>query len=270
MKLIATTSLLLAGSTISAFGAFFTFENGVVNTENAISEPEFEWVYIGPPFEVQTYMFQAVIDDYLSSPLGPTGATANTQNGFDLFDPGGGGLDIQLFSWQFATGGNDLDLYTGPGSLTLPPTDDDPGAEDYRYDTQNNTAPHNLSFYYDGVPWASGYVTRFVVEVENRFDLDATGWGNAVVTDFVAAGEDFFNELMSLSNGTGWLFFEVDEFVPYSIFDPATFLSSGTVHVVPEPATWAGILGLAVLGLVLFVRLRRKGSLSTAGALRGD
>lgn len=42
MNLIATTSLLLAGSTISAFGAFFTFENGVVNTQNAIIDPEFD------------------------------------------------------------------------------------------------------------------------------------------------------------------------------------------------------------------------------------
>lgn len=258
MKSLAVKSLLFACSVVSSFGVVITFENGAVNASGIQVEPQFEWVYFQIPFPgYQTYMFQSIIDDFVDSNFGPTGGTANGQNGFDLFDPGGGGLDISLLSWRFAEGGNNLSLYTGPGSLTQAPTNTDPGAEDYRYDSQNGTAPSNLSFYYDGNLWATGYVTRFVVNIDNRLDFQATGWGNAVVTDFVAAGEDFFVELMALSAGTGELFFEVDEFNAIQHTNPGTFLSSGTIHVVPEPSTWASLLGGAVFAFTLIFRRRR-------------
>lgn len=247
----------------SAQAAIVVYSNGVNNTADA-SGPN--WVYLpSPPYapETPSVMFRDIIHDYGSSEHGPSGASADSQSGFSIF--GGAGYDITQLSWQIGVvGGNDTDaamtLYTGPGTATVSPTTTTEGKEDYRYDDAGGTAAKNLVFYYDdgGGPdeWASGYITRFITTVTDIAADDATAVGDVVLTNFTAAGEDFFNEIMTLSGGSGEIIYTADSFVPVVIADPATFTSAGSWTVIPEPSTWAASIGAMAL-TVVFTRRRR-------------
>ncbi|WOO41183.1 PEP-CTERM sorting domain-containing protein [Rubellicoccus peritrichatus] len=244
MKLLLRLACASAALTaISASGASIIYNNGVTNTSNAS----------GPAWVAGSNMFLNIIDDYGGSPLGPSGGSGASQNGFDLFDPGGGGLDITLLSWTLGS----MTLYEGPGTATLSPGPATPGFEDYRYDDNGGLAPTNLTFFYNGAEWASGYVTRFVTEVANSADIDATGAGDAIITTNTPAGLAFFNEVMTLSSGTGQLSFVADSFTPVAPSDPGTFGSTGSITVVPEPSTMAALFGASALGIT-FIRRRRK------------
>jgi len=209
-------------------------------------------------------MFRDIINDYGGSPNGPSGASADAQVGFSIF--GGAGYDITKLSWEIGvvgagSGAAALSLYTGTDSATLSPTVASEGKEDYRYDTLAETAAKNLVFFYDSgsgpEEWASGYITRFVTTVTDIAADDATAVGDVLLTNSTVAGQDFFDEIMSLSNGTGALQYFADSFVPVQISDPATFISSGSWTVIPEPSTWAMLLGTGVLALAGFRRKNR-------------
>lgn len=243
MKLLLRSACAyLTFTAVSASAAFITYNNGVTNTASAT----------GPAWVGGTNMFLNIISDYGSSPLGPSGGSGATQDGFDLFNPGGGGLDITLLSWTLGT----MTLYQGAGTATLSPGPASAGFEDYRYDDNGGLAATNLTFFYNGAEWVSGYVTRFVTEVENNADFNATGAGDAVITSNTPAGLAFFNEVMALSSGTGQLSFVADSFTPVSPTDPGTFGSAGSITVVPEPSAWAAIFGASVLGIT-YIRRRR-------------
>ncbi|WP_269543201.1 hypothetical protein [Cerasicoccus fimbriatus] len=233
MKLLVYS--LFSLSTLSASAAFITYQNGVTNTINADGDP---WV-------TGTSMYLNIVDDYGSSPLGPSGATGNTTD-LDTFSPGGGGFDISLLTWEFGS----LDLYTGPGSVTQSPGPASPGFEDYRI----SGAGPNLTFYYNGDEWVTGDLTRFITAVDNVNDFEATGTGEATITNFTVAGTAFFNEIMSLTGGTGVITFTADGFSAVQGPDPATFTSDGTISIVPEPGVTAAGIGAIVLGAVLIRR----------------
>lgn len=216
-----------------------TYNNGVINTSDGS----------GPAWVTGSGgMFINIIEDYGGSPLGASGGSGATQSGFDLFD--GGGQDITLLSWTLS----EMTLYQGAGTATLSPGPASAGFEDYRYDDNGGLAAANLTFFYNGDEWASGYVTRFVTTVDNTSDFDATGAGDAVITSNTPAGLAFFNEVMTLSGNTGDLFFIADSFFSVSATDPGTFSSTGSITVVPEPSTYAALCGLAVLGVVALRR----------------
>ncbi len=206
-------------------------------------------------------MFRDIINNYGGSPNGPSGASADAQVGFSIF--GGAGYDITKLSWEIgvvgaASGTAALTLFTGVGAETFSPGVASEGKEDYRYDTQAGAAAKNLVFFYDSgsgpEEWASGYITRFVTTVTDIAAADATAVGDVLLTNSTVAGQDFFNEIMSLSNGTGTLQYLADSFVPVQLTDPATFISSGSWTVVPEPSTWSMLLGTGVLALAGFRR----------------
>ncbi|MEO0795617.1 MAG: hypothetical protein AAFX93_10660 [Verrucomicrobiota bacterium] len=240
MKLLnsVTVFIFAAGS---ASAAFINYSNGVTNTSNSS----------GPAWVGGSAMFLEIINDYGGSPLGPSGGSGDSQDGFNLFDPGGGGLDITLLSWELGS----MTLYQGAGTQTQSPGPATPGFEDYRYDDQGGVAPSNLSFSYNGTLWATGYVTQFVTEVANNVDPSATGSGTAVLTAHTVAGEDFFNEVNSLSGGTNIITYTASSFSPVSATDPGTFASAGQLIIVPEPQTYGLIVGTLVLGLA-YIRRR--------------
>lgn len=227
---------------IPLHGITITYDLGYTNTQNSS----------GPAWVSGSTMFLEIIEDFTGAP-GPSGATASSHVGFNLFEPGpgGGGMDIGLLSWRYGP----MTLAQGGDAVTLSPGADTPGFEDYRYDTQGGAAAPNLTFFYDGAQWASGYVTQFIVEVDNDADASASGSGTAVLTSNTVVGQDFMNEIMAASGGTGSLVFEASNFAPVVFADPGTFSSAGTITVIPEPSTGAFLGGLTVL---LAVALRRR------------
>lgn len=132
-------------------------------------------------------MFLNLIDDHVGSPSGPSGATASSHVGFDIFSLGGGALDVTQLSWTF-----DSMALLGVGvgdSINVSPGIATPGYEDYR----KSGVGDNLTFTYNGTDWASGEVTRFVIEVDNSSDASAVGYGTAVLNTMLdlTNGQDF-------------------------------------------------------------------------------
>lgn len=240
---ILTTASLLTLSSLSASAAVITYTDGITNVQNAS----------GPSWVAATNMFREIIPTWVGAPKA-SGATGATSSGFELFEPGGGGLDITLLTWEFTT----LTLLnSGVGdSVTVSPGVSSPGFEDYRYDTVGGTAPTNLTFKYNGVEWATGYITQFIVAVENSSDFDAIGTGTAVLTSNTLAGQDFMDEIETLSAGTFALDFVASSFNPVAGADPASFGSAGQINIVPEPQTYAMVAGAMTLGLAMLRRRR--------------
>lgn len=248
MKRTSLLSLVIFGVSVATLSAqTITYTDGRTNVENAS----------GPSWVGTTVMFQDIVTTYGGAP-GPSGATGATSTDIDLFDPGGGGMDITLLTWTFGP----MSL-TGVGvgdSATVSPGDASAGFEDYRYDNLGGTAATNLTFYYNGDEWLSGYVTRFLITVPDRFTPNATGTGTAFITANTAAGTNFYNEIMSITGGSGELAFSANNFVSTTGVDPESFTSTGSVTLVaavPEPATWTALAGAAVLGLACSRRRRR-------------
>lgn len=240
-----TRSFLLFSSLLAALAASaasINYTGGVTNAASAT----------GPSWVLGTNMYIQLVEDYASSPLGSSGAAGSSQNGFNLFDPlpGGGGLDITKLTWTFGT----LDLQgVGVGdSQTVSPTPVSAGVEDYRY----SGVPTNLTFFYDGVEWASGKVTQFLITVPNSNTAIATGSGSAVLTANTAAGQDFWDEINALTSGAMQIDFTAGNFNSVGASPAnATFTSDGTLTPVPEPSAWASFAGIAALAFGLY-RLR--------------
>lgn len=238
---------IVALATSSLRAATIYFEDGNVNAEFPT----------GPLWVNGTGMFQSLVYD---NPIATraSGAEASSQEGFNLFSPLGGGLDVTLLAWEFF--GLSL-MGIGDGdSLTQSPGIDSKGYEDYRYDDEGGDGVPNLYFYYNGDLWAMGFLTRFVVEVENEDSEDGIAWGTAYIHEVLPAGQDFYDEIMALSYNTGQLEFSVDSFTVYAwegLF--ASFSSSGSFTVVPESSTVAAVAGIVALTLVSLRRKRRAG-----------
>lgn len=263
MKNLLLATLSFSFCMLSAHAAVVTYVGGVTNTNTLAPN---NWVYLpNPPYPAMTVskMYQNIIRDYSGSPNGQSGATGATEVGFSIF--GGAGYDITKLSWVIGIdGGADTDpamsLYTGAGSETVSPGPASEGKEDYRYDTLGGTADKNLIFYYDnGVvleEWVSGYITRFVTTVTDIDADTATGFGEVVITESTAAGMDFFNEIMTLSNGTGLIEYTATNFLSTDLSVPGSFSSDGSFTVVPEPSSWASLVGVCALS-VAFLRRRK-------------
>ena len=246
MKRTSLLSLVILGVSVATLDAqTITYTDGRTNVQNA-SGP----AWVGP-----TVMFQDIVSTYGGAP-GPSGASGATSTDIDLFD--GGGMDITLLTWEFGP----MSL-TGIGvgdSVTVSPGAATAGFEDYRYDDMGGVAAANLTFFYEGAEWVSGYVTQFVITVPNNANPNATGTGSARITANTGAGTDFYNEIMSITGGSGELTFAANNFVSTTGSDPESFTSTGSVTLVaavPEPATWAALAGAAVLGMACFRRRRR-------------
>lgn len=156
--------------------------------------------------------------------------TATASDGFASLSATG---DVTLFGGSF--GG--LEAIGGTSSNPIY-TDSDSSGTDFQ-----------LS--YNGVQWATGEVLQLEL---NMIDAE----GNATATGlakFTAAGTNsaFFNELMTLTSGSGLMAFAVEPF--YAFADDGVFTVTGTLSAVPEPGTYAAIVGFAGLGFAL---LRRK------------
>ncbi|GHC01497.1 hypothetical protein [Cerasicoccus arenae] len=243
MKTLLTTCFICLSS-LSASAAFITYTDGITNVNDG-SGP----AWVGP-----TVMFKEIINDYAGAPS-ESGASGATQTGFSLFDPGGGGLDITLLTWSF--GPMDL-LGVGVGdSVTQSPGPASPGYEDYRYDDLGLTAPTNLTFSYNGVEWATGYITEFLIEVPNNADPSAVGSGSAVLTANSVAGQAFMDEIAILTGGTFDLDFVANDFNSLSGVDPATFSSTGQINFVPEPGSTAAGMAVLILSGVMIWRRRQ-------------
>jgi hypothetical protein len=161
-------------------------------------------------------------------------ATGATQSGFTTIP------DVTLLTWSF----DDLDLVVGesisPGAASA-------GLEVYR-DTDSSS---NLQFFYDGALWLTGLITEYQVMVDNNADFNAVGEGYAVITGSTVAGTDLYNEILSLTGGSGNLTFSATNFAAVAA---GHFQSPGAVSAVPEPADVASLLGLAALGCVWYRR----------------
>jgi MYXO-CTERM domain-containing protein len=246
MKRIPLLPLVILSACVATLHAqTMTYTDGRTNVQNAS----------GPAWVGATLMFQDIVSTFGGAP-GPSGATGATSTDIDLFD--GGGMDITLLTWEFGP----MSL-TGIGvgdSATVSPGDATAGFEDYRYNDLSGAAAANLTFYYNEVEWLSGYVTRFLITVPNRFDPNATGTGTAYITNNTAAGTGFFNEIMTITGGSGELAFNANNFVSTTGTDPESFTSTGSVTIVsavPEPATWTALAGAAGLAMACFRRRRR-------------
>lgn len=153
--------------------------------------------------------------------------------------------DVTRLSWSFGP----MSL-TGP--LTQSPGPNSPGFEDYRFDGPGT----NLTFSYDhptdGMQvWAEGVVDQFVVTVANVNATSASGAGTLTLTSATQAGQDFFNEIASLTGSSMLMTFTADNFTPVSF---GLFNSAGSISAVPEPRFYASAVGLLVLGFAYFRR----------------
>jgi hypothetical protein len=165
-------------------------------------------------------------------------ATGASQTGFTYFDT----HDIGLFTFTF--GDLELSSYLSPGAAL-------PGFEIYT-DTDAVFVPFDML--QDGVLVASGEADFLRVDVLNNADANALGTAEATIT---TAGGDpaFFNELMTLSGGTGKLSITIDSFNPVAI---GVFNNVGTIAILPAPALAGdlnadGFVGIADLNIVLGV-----------------
>lgn len=243
--------MVFLGLAASAFSAAITFNDNILHTENS-NPPNPAWVM--DPFDPPnpTFMFERLVQLGAGNEgHGPSGGYASAQSGLAFFD--GVEYQIENFFWIIDGG---LELYQGPGSLTQSPGTDTPGAEDYR----NTHSMVNVRFMYDdglggqGIQLLEGVLSRLVVNVDNYTDYAATGWGKATVTAASWDGEDLYDEIMTLSNGTGALHFDLHTFNPVVMEDPGVFSTSGTIHIVPEPGTYAVILSLMAISTVFYIK----------------
>lgn len=164
-----------------------------------------------------------------------TNGTGTAFGGFSSLN----GLNASLLT--FTAGDLELTSY-------LSPTASSAGYEIY---TESDSFVTPLYLRYNGSILASGTMNSLRADVDNVND------GTAIVTgygQFTAAGADpsFYNELMALTQNTGWVRFDTATFTPVNgagLFNTVTVLSS-----VPEPSK----MGLLLLGCSTVVSRRRR------------
>lgn len=150
-----------------------------------------------------------------------------------------------LFSWSFSDLELDLAASQSPGAAT-------PGWEIYR---ELDGAPQPIIFSYNGTQWATAMLTDDHYRIDVSHNLDAGAVGSATfVLDGVLnpSGQAFYDEVLSLSGGSGVITASVFDFYPVDL--NGQFSSNGTLTVIPEPGASAGWLALAALLLALWPR----------------
>ena len=157
-------------------------------------------------------------------------ATATSQVGFSYFDT----HDITQLTWTF--GDLELTNHLSPGASSA----------GFEYYSEADNDVTDFEMFQNGALVASGDVLYLRTDVANSSDTSATGTAEVTLT---TAGVDstFFDEVMTLSGGTGTLSVEIGNFDPVSYSE---FNSSGTLTVVPEPSATALFVGLFALALI--------------------
>lgn len=149
------------------------------------------------------------------------------------------GLDISQFSFNF--GDLELTNHLSPGQNTL----------GWEYYSEGDTSVEKVRFYYAGVEWASGSLNFLQTDVDNSMDTTATGFGTLNLNSATIDGLVFFNEIMLLTDGSGLMSFDINNFDPLGSF--GLFSSTGrfSINSVPTPPS----IALLAVGLIaLFSR----------------
>jgi len=151
-------------------------------------------------------------------------------------------LNIALFRFDFG----DLEL-----TDYLSPTANEAG---WQYYTEGDLIAQPITFYYSDTEWASGKVNFLQTNVNNSADIFATGSGSVNLEAYTTDGSDFYNEVMSLTSGTGLMEFSIANFT--AVNNAGLFNSSGKIFIspVPTPSTMA----LMLLGLLILSFFRTK------------
>lgn len=157
-------------------------------------------------------------------------ATATSQVGFSYFDT----HDITQLTWTF--GDLELTNHLSPGASSA----------GFEYYSEADNDVTDFKMFQNGALVASGDVLYLRTDVANSSDTSATGTAEVTLTT-AGADSTFFDEVMTLSGGTGTLSVEIGNFDPVSYGE---FDSSGTLTVVPEPRATALFVGLFALALI--------------------
>ncbi|GAB5559246.1 MAG: hypothetical protein SynsKO_08930 [Synoicihabitans sp.] len=115
-------------------------------------------------------------------------------------------------------------------------------------------AGSTFTFAYDGTTIATGQVVSLTVNT-NFTTGAATGLGTV---NLISGGTNpaFFNEIGTLTGGTNIMDFAISSFTAVNASGDFTSTGTFSVSAVPEPSTYAAVLGLTALG---FVHGRRRG-----------
>lgn len=202
----------------AAFGqATITYSAGIMNTSDAS----------GPSWVNGSSMYKKIDNG---------NSVGVTNNGFSSV------ADASKLTWTLA----DLDLSIAD---SISPGVASAGLEVYK----DNDDSSNLRFYYNGAEWINGLIKEYKVSVDNNADISATGEGYAIISGHTVAGTAFYNEIMSLTGGTGRINFVATSFAAVAA---GQFTSAGYISAVPEPGTTALFFGLGVLGFIAWRRRR--------------
>lgn len=162
--------------------------------------------------------------------------------------------DITDFTWTF--GDLELGVFQSPGLNTA-------GFEIYNDTDSSGTS---LTFSYGSELWATGEILYLQVDVANSQTFSATGIGQAQIMSDAGSNSIFYSEIMALTGNTGLLDFTINGF--FAVDVNGNFTSNGSFSpvagsAVPEPETYALLLGLGGLGIAFWKRRR---TLQTAKA----
>ncbi|RLA44001.1 MAG: hypothetical protein DRR42_20995 [Gammaproteobacteria bacterium] len=148
-----------------------------------------------------------------------------------------GGKDISKLGFSF--GDLDLTSWLSPG----------PASAGYEIYTDDGTGTP-LEFSYDGDLWATGTVHFLRTDVANSSDLNATALMSVTL---LSAGLDdaFFNEIMSLTGGTGMITLNAHSFTPINASGLFSAVTTLELTAVPVPAAvWLFGSALGFLGWI--------------------
>lgn len=180
------------------------------------------------------------VDFYAFNNFNNGTATATGFNGFSSL----AGVSPSNISFDFG-GVVRLSTVTNPASCTY-------GVDCLQSISSYGGPSSSFDVYVNGTWVANGYVSSFVAttitDPNNPNFATATASGTAVVTGAGAGPNSFYNEVMSLTGGSGVVGVNAPQFYTLAYTDPATFQLSGTLTV-PEPSALA-LLGVASIVLL--------------------